>query len=141
MRERAGSSPALGTNSKQQDFNLASRRRLLTKLTRAAEVGFFVFGASKNSPSLIAHFSAAKISKHFAIPIPIPIPIPISTLIQSPKDSPSIQIVIISSHRNSLNGSITRMQVELIEGSCACTGALSNMFNLAWMAAGLPMLL
>ena len=137
MRERAGSSPALGTNSKQQDFNLASRRRLLTKLTRAAEVGFFVFGASKNSPSLIAHFSAAKISKHFAIPIPIPI----STLIQSPKDSPSIQIVIISSHRNSLNGSITRMQVELIEGSCACTGALSNMFNLAWMAAGLPMLL
>lgn len=135
MRERAGSSPALGTNSKQQDFNLASRRRLLTKLTRAAEVGFFVFGASKNSPSLIAHFSAAKISKHF------PIPIPISTLIQSPKHSPSIQIVIISSHRNSLNGSSTRMQVELIEGSCACAGALNSMFNLAWMAAGLSRLL
>ena len=134
MRERAGSSPALGTNSKQQDFNLASRRRLLTKLTRAAEVGFFCFWAlQKNIPSTTAHFSAAKISKHF----PIPIPILISTLIQSQKDSPSIQIVIISSHRNSLNGSITRMHVEHIEGSCACTGALSNMFNLAWMAAGL----
>lgn len=97
MRERAGSSPALGTNSKQQDFNLASQRRLLTKLTRAAEVGFFCFWAlPKNIPSTTAHFSAAKISKHF----------PISTLIQSKKAFPNHQIVIISSHRNSLNAAV-----------------------------------
>ena len=47
-----------------------------------------------------------------------------------------IKGVIISSHCNSLNGSSTRIQVELIKGSCACAGALNSMFNLAWIAAG-----